>query len=293
MNYKTDCPNCGGNDFYVTPQNGVGYCFHCSYLERSDNTNDRSHKPKADIESIRNFYNLASRYYHSALNKTAVDYLHKRGFTDDMIEELQIGYIPLDMPAHFNSELARDSGLYVSGKSVLGNRISFPYLVGRSVTDIRARSLDPDEETRYKSPLGSAELRGAVFPYNYRYSKVDHVVTEGEIKSVLSSKAGIPAVGLPGITSWRAMTSNTQVKQTIVFDSSKIKHSRETVFRAIDKLASKLYNPYVALLPLLGGEKMDIDEFILLKGEEEYRTIINNALPYHEWAKLQRRTNVY
>jgi hypothetical protein len=293
MNYKTDCPRCGGNDFYVTPSNGVGYCFHCSYYERADNASDNTYKPKADIESIRNFYNIASRYYHSSLNKHSLEYLNKRGFTDDMIEELQIGYIPVDIPLHFNQELARDSGLYVNGKCVLGDRISFPYLVGRSVTDIRARSLDPNEETRYKSPLGSAELRGAVFPYNYKDLKVDHVVTEGEIKSALSSKAGVPAVGLPGISSWRAMTSSTQNKQIIVFDSSKIKHSRETVFRAIDKLASRLYNPYVALLPLLGGEKMDIDTFIILKGEEEYRTIINNALPYHEWAKLQRRTNVY
>ena len=292
-NYKTDCPNCGGNDFYVTPSNGVGYCFHCGYYERDSTSEAKVYKPKSTIESIRNFYKIASRYYHSCMSGSALTYLESRGISGTLVEKFQLGFVPEDMPQHFDKELARDSGLYVNGKCVLANRVSFPYLVGTVVTDIRGRSLEPHADIRYKSPLGSSELRGAVFPYNYDDHKTDHLVTEGEIKSIISSNFGVPTVGLPGITSWRPMTSGTDVKQVIVFDSNKDRHKRESVFRAIDKLATKLYNPYVAVLPLLGRSEMDLDTFVMTVSSTQHHDLIKNALPYSEWAKLQRRNNVY
>lgn len=292
-NYKTDCPNCGGNDFYVTPSNGVGYCFHCGYYERDSTSEAKVYKPKASIESIRNFYNVASRYYHSCMSGAAVEYMKSRGISTNLIDKFQIGFVPEDMPMHFDKELARDSGLYVNGKCVLANRVSFPYLVGKTVTDIRGRSLEPHAEVRYKSPLGSSELRGAVFPYNYADCSVDHIITEGEIKSIISSANGVPTVGLPGITSWKSMTSGSGVKQVIVFDSNRERHKRETVFRAIDKLATRLYNPYVAILPLMGKQDMDLDTFVMSVSPQQHQELINNALPYSEWAKLQRRNNVH
>lgn len=292
-NYKTDCPNCGGNDFYVTPSNGVGYCFHCGYYERDSTSSAKTYKPKSDIESIRNFYKIAARYFHSCMTKVASNYLSSRGIGSDLITKFNLGFIPEDMPQHFDKDLARDSGLYVNGKCVLSDRISFPYLVGNSIVDIRGRSLEPHAEVRYKSPLGSSELRGAVFPYNYNDHGVDHIVTEGEIKSIISSSRGVPTVGLPGITSWKSMTAGIAVKQVIVFDSNRDKHKRESVFRAIDKLASRLYNPHVAVLPLLGKNEMDLDTFILNGSTQQHQALIKDSLPYNEWAKLQRRSNVY
>lgn len=291
MNYKTTCPRCGGNDFYVTPHNGMGYCFHCTYLEKNGDAKEVTQLTYS-IEAVRNAYKYLADYYHSSLTDTARTYLNSRGFDDTTIQKLKLGYIPEECPKMLDKALARDTGLFVDGKSVLSGRISFPYLVGEAVTDIRGRSLDKTNPVKYKSPLGSSETRGALFPYNFDDSTDAHVVTEGEIKAAISSQAGVPAVALPGIVSWRPRV-RCGVKQVIVFDSTTNRSTREITFRAIDNLANKLVDPYVAMLPLRGHDKMDIDTYILTYGEDEYRLLIHNALPYTEWAKLQRRPNVH
>jgi hypothetical protein len=292
MNYKTECPKCAGNDFYVTPSNGVGYCFHCGHYERSGSEKE-SYKITYGIEALRSVYTSLASSYHSNLGGRALAYLYSRGYTPETIDKLKLGYIPDEVPLHLDKVLARDTGLFANGKSILGGRVSFPYLVNGIVTDIRGRSLDADP-IRYKSPLGSAEQRGAVYPYNYDDSTNDYVITEGEIKAGISSQIGVPTLALPGISTWRSMlTNHRRDRQVIVFDSVRLASSREITFRAIDKLANKLYNPYVVVLPLLGEDKMDIDRFILRRGPEEYRTIIQNALTYSEWALLQRRRNVH
>lgn len=291
MNYKTTCPRCGGNDFYVTPHNGMGYCFHCTYLEKSGESREVTQLTYS-IEAVRGAYKYLADYYQSSLTETARTYLNSRGFDDATIQRLKLGYITEECPKMFDKALARDTGLFVEGKSVLAGRISFPYLVKDAVTDIRGRSLDKTNPVKYKSPLGSSEVRGAIFPYNFNDAYTTHVVTEGEIKAAISSQAGIPAVALPGIVSWRPRLRCGE-KQVIVFDSTANRSTREITFRAIDSLSSKLVNPYVAMLPLRGNEKMDIDTYILTYGEEEYRLIIQNALPYNEWAILQRRPNVH
>lgn len=291
MNYKTTCPRCGGNDFYVTPHNGMGYCFHCTYLEKSGESREVTQLTYS-IEAVREVYKYLADYYHSCLTEEARVYLNSRGFDDGTIERLRLGYITEECPKMLDKALARDTGLFVDGKSVLAGRISFPYLVGNAVTDIRGRSLDKTHPVKYKSPMGSSEIRGAVFPYNYEDSHTTHVVTEGEIKAAISSQAGVPAVALPGIVSWRPRLRCGE-KQVIIFDSTTNRSTREITFRAIDSLAGKLVNPYVAMLPLRGNDKMDIDSYILSYGEEEYRLIVQNALPYDEWATLQRRPNVH
>ena len=292
MSYKTTCPKCGGNDFYVTPSNGVGYCFHCTYYEREGDERVAVQKLHYSVEALRALYKKLTEYYHSCITPEVRLYLNSRGYDDSTISTLKLGYIPDEPLKQIDPILGKDSGLYSNGRAVLGNRISFPYIVKDMVVDIRGRALDKNDPIRYKSPMGTASVRGADYPYNYQDITQDHIVTEGEIKAGLATQAGIPCVALPGIVSWRPMLKQT-VKQTIIFDTTRNKSTREITFRAVDKLASKLYNPYVVVLPLGSDDKMDIDAFILKKGEEEFRTIVNNALPYDEWAKIQRRPNVH
>jgi DNA primase len=292
MSFKTKCPQCGGNDFYVTPENGVAYCFHCTYYERSGEAKGKQRIITSDFDSLRGFYTKIADYFHSCLTLAATTYLYGRGFTDETIAKFKIGFIPdKELPVNYEDTVVKDSGLFVGTQCVLANRISFPYFVGNTAVDIRGRSLDATEEIRYKSPLGSATARGALYPYNANDATGDHIITEGEIKSVIASQAGVPCVALPGITSWREKTVSDH-KQIILFDSTRVKTTREITFRAIDKLANRLLNPHVVLLPLGKNTKMDIDEFILTHGVGEFKNIIDNALPYREWAILQRRLNV-
>lgn len=293
MSYKTTCPKCGGNDFYVTPNNGLSYCFHCAYSEKDGNKSNDDRKLVNSIETLQTFYTSITDYYHSCVTSKVRVYLNSRGYDDNMISHFKLGYIPNEAITHISQDLLRDSGLYIYDRAVLGDRIAFPYIVDGKVTDIRGRTMDKNDPTRYKSPLGSATNRGAIYPYNFSDSTEEHIVTEGEIKAGIASQFGFKCVALPGIASWRMMTSTSTFKQTIVFDSARSKAGREHTLRAIDNISKKLYNPYVAMLPLGKEDKMDIDTFIMTKGTAEFRTIINNALPYSEWAKIQRRVNVY
>lgn len=295
MNYKTHCPKCGGNDFYVTPSNGVGYCFHCAYYEREDvPSNYKEHVYVHSVEEIRALYKQATDYYHSCLSKKHEEYLVSRGLTLDTIQQARIGYIPKDpYPRKVEPTLLRDSGLYVGQSSILGNRISLPYIAGDLVTDLRGRDIDGNDSVKYKSPLGSATLRGAIYPFNYKDASIDgHVVTEGELKALVASQNGIPAVALPGISSWRA---NVQApcKQVIVFDSTSVRTTKEITFKAVEKLAVRLHNPHIAFLPLRGKIKEDLDSFILSAGATEAKLIIQSAVSYQEWSLLQRRVNVH
>ena len=292
MNYKTTCPKCGGNDFYVTPSNGVGYCFHCTYLEREGSEKAAVQKLHYSVEALRALYKKLADYYHSCITPEVQVYLNSRGYDDNTISALKLGFIPDEPLKNIDPILGKDSGLYANGRAVLGNRISFPYIVKDMVVDIRGRALDKNDPIRYKSPMGTASVRGADYPYNYKDITEDHIITEGEIKAGLATQAGVNCVALPGIVSWRPMIKQS-VKQIIIFDTTRNKSTREITFRAVDKLASKLYNPYVVVLPLGKDDKMDIDAFILKRGEEEFRTVVNNALPYDEWARIQRRPNVY
>jgi DNA primase len=293
MSYKTTCPKCGGNDFYVTPHNGVGYCFHCAYVEHNnEEKTSTTYTPKHSVQEIRQLYTALTRYYHSCITEPVRVYLNSRGFTDDMIQELKLGYIPDEAMPSVDPILGKDSGLYINGKAVLGNRIAFPYLFKDTVTDIRGRAVSKEDPIRYKSPVGTATARGADYPYNSKDMNQEHIITEGEIKAAISSQYGVPCVSLPGIIAWRPKLVVSQ-KQIIIFDSTKNRATREITYKAIDKLAMKLTNPYVAALPLRGQDKMDIDTFILMYGIEEFKAITSNALIYDEWAKIQRRTYVH
>ena len=89
--YKTECPKCGKDNFYVTPRNGMGYCFSptCHYVERDGKAYTGKERVRSDnVDEIRALYYTAAHYYHSALNTQARNFLHARGFTDETIKRL-------------------------------------------------------------------------------------------------------------------------------------------------------------------------------------------------------------
>jgi hypothetical protein len=81
-------------------------------------------------------------------------------------------------------------------------------------------------------------------------------------------------------------------KAVVIFDSQKQASVRESVYQAVDKLAQKLHDVCVASLPLGKEDKMDLDTYLLTKGPDEFRLVLDKALPYNEWAKLLRRPYV-
>ncbi len=292
--YKTTCPNplCNGNNFYVTEHNGMGYCFNCGHLVRDNEEHVHTiQEISPNVDAIRQLYTQAAHYYHSSLDSTAYDYLHQRGFTDQTIQDLQIGYCPIGKSPLYKGDTAKEAGLvYYDETALLGGRITFPYLLDDgTVTDIRGRSIDPTEEMKYKSLLGSSYNRGAIYPYNYHLRSTSNriLLTEGEIKADIAYQFKFPTMALPGMLNWRSGFIPDSTKEyVIVFDNQRDNFYQ--VRQAIMKAARKIPNAFVSTLPLLGKNKQDIDGFILEYGYNAFNIIVNGALPYNEWYKLQR-----
>jgi DNA primase len=303
--YKEECPQCGGENLYVTPDNGMAYCFNCEYRSTSGQDNnvrgDNGLPFQGDdgvIEEIRQLYTDTADYYHACLTPQARSYAHERGITDESIQRYKIGYCPATSPSSssYSIELRLQAGLVTSsGFPTLGGRLTFPYInpIDSRVVDIRGRAMI-DVDPKYKGPFGTTSSRGAgEWPYNAAALKEDHIITEGEIKTIVAQQFGFRAVGLPGIAVWRwRLRSMARGKQVVVFDSQAQSSTRESVYAAIDKLAQKLPNLHVATLPLGKQQKVDLDAYLLTKGPDEFKLILTKALPYNEWANLLRRPYV-
>lgn len=302
--YKTECPQCGGDNLYVTPDNGMAYCFNCEYRsspEQADRTQDERGLPfqgsGEDLEAIRRVYTDAANYYHACLTPQARAYANDRGITDESIKKFKIGYCPevQNYDRQLHDVYVRAGLITTSGKPTLAERLTFPYLdpTTSQIVDIRGRSMD-GADPKYKGPFGTTSSRGAgEWPFNSEDLKGDHLITEGEIKTIVASQLGFKSVGLPGIAVWRwRLRSMARGRQTVVFDSQLQANTRESVYTAIDKLSQKLPNLHIATLPLGKHNKMDLDTYLLTKGATEFKLILDKALPYNEWANLLRRPYV-
>lgn len=295
--FKTTCPACGHESLYVTPDNGFSYCFRpsCLHKERDGkNYKAKERKRSENVQQIRDFYKEAARYYHSSLTTDAEQFLYSRGFTKETIDRLQIGYCPTGTAPLYKNAIAKEAGLATAkNEAFLGGRVTFPYFKNaKTITDIRARSLDPDDELRYKSPFGDVFFRGAIYPYNYHLAKGAKriLLTEGEIKADIALQIGYPTIALPGIGAWRkGFIQEDDQEVVIVFDNESNPETQRDVITAIRKISRELVSPKIAVLPILDGQKKaEIDTFVNKWGANLFNSLIDNALTYDEWDRLQR-----
>ena len=285
MGRKLDCPQCQGRNFYYTSDNDVGYCFNCGYTERGNTVNQKERY--TDIPAIRQLYTELTEYYHSCLERKHIDYLVARGITEQAIVKYKLGYCPNAHHILYNAPESLSAGLY--GQRVhLGSRIVFPYFLGQLVTDIRGRYFgNGSTQQKYLSPFNSSFYRGADYAYNHNVlHNPSVVITEGEMKAIASTEAGIACLALPGMRSFRPGIKQYDDQTTIICFDTQIAHYYD-VRRAIIDLAKRFHNPKVATLPATKG-KQDIDSYILEYGKERYAKVIQRALPFDIWKGLSR-----
>lgn len=276
--YKTTCPDCHGNNFYVTPHNGIGYCFNCSYTER-DNTREHIPTRYTDITGIRQLYTELAHYYHACVDD-ARDYLHSRGITDQDIETYNIGYCPSSAHKLYADDHAVAAGIVKrDGSPFLANRVIFPYLNSVYVTDLRGRSLDPNDEIRYLSPYNGSFYRGADYPF--LWSDQPSILTEGEFKAIAMRKIGLRAIGVPGIRSIRPKS----VFDMVCFDSEVNPKSRADVHNAILRIARQYTNIKVITMPQ-SDRKMGADDYIQEFGADSFHRLVRSALPIETWKHI-------
>jgi DNA primase len=286
MGYKSQCPECLGKNLYITPHNGLEYCFNCGYTHGTGEYTPRTRFE--DIRGIREFYTDLAIYYHGCLDTAHVEYLHARGITDDAISRYGIGYCPNSTHVLYTNTLAAHAGMAVKGMPFMAGRIVFPYWYDGYVTDIRGRAFDCVSDKKYLSPRKDAFYRGADYPYNAIHLDLDAplVITEGEIKAIAAGMAGIPTIALPGIQSMRPKIINRYGKNDIVCFDTQSGQARLDIRRAIFKLHD-IIGIRVATLPELKG-KGEIDTHILAYGPESFKRIVSRALEFNLWKKLSQ-----
>lgn len=292
MNYKTNCPACHGHNFYVTPHNGIGYCFNCTHVEKNINGVRQTYKRKIEssISDMRDVYTQTAQYYHSCLQKEHLQYLYQRGFTDESIERMLIGFCPSGSVS-YNNRVAQDAGLVTSkGVAILEGRITFPYLDvdNKTVVDIRGRALDKNNPLKYKGVYGRSTDRGANLPFNYNlvHDSDTIIISEGEVKSAIGVQYGYPITSLPGITNWRSGLIYDSAKKYIILFDNQLDHLNE-LYIAIKKVIQRLPSALIATLPLFAEKKHDVDSFLIAHGKRSLDIVINSALPVNQWMSMQ------
>jgi hypothetical protein len=290
---RTTCPACGKGNFTIW-DNGSSKCWNCGASGKNTNVTVKPLRRSKYIPEIRNLYKELSSYYHSCLTTEARHWLYARGVSDYSINTLKLGYCPDETNPIYKSHIAKLAGLVTKEgyKPVLGGRVTFPFLVDDYVSDLWGRTLDKNNPLRYRGPNFSSYSRGADHAYchnlAYKHTAFERVViTEGLIKAVVSNQYGIATKAYPGTTAYRNSTPPMQgQKQVICFDSQ-VDHRRE-LLTAIKREADRYPDPYIATLPLRGGKKFDLDDYILKCGIDDYRRVIDGALDYKTWKTLNR-----
>ena len=249
VNFKAVCPfhSEKSPSLVVSPQKQIWHCFGCGeggdvfgFVMRYENLEFRdalkllatragvvlptyqaeSKQQVDEREQLLRINDFAARIYHEMLvknpgGKTALDYLHKRGLTNQTIEQWRIGFAPEDF--HFLEQLLVKKKVTIdhmikAGVSVKGERggiydrfrgrITFP--VFNSVGDVvgfSARVLQGDEKTaKYiNSPETAVYNKSKVlFGFNFAKNGIrkadEAIIVEGQMDCISAHQAGFANV---------------------------------------------------------------------------------------------------
>jgi|SRR5690348_11631213 DNA primase len=133
-----------------------------------------------------------SRYEQSLEGSDASRYLENRSITKEASTYFRLGFVEDPLPGH---------------ERYLG-KLAIPYITSSGVVDIRFRAVPQDGDPK-KSILGPKYLStpGAINRI-FNATAISRpelfiVICEGEMDTITSHMAGIPAVGIPGAQTWK------------------------------------------------------------------------------------------
>jgi len=227
------------------------------------------------------------------------DYLSSRGYSDDDIEAMELGYIP-DQDKLFKYLLGKgysqsliDEVLKLNKGIGSTHRLTIPYRSGGFIKGFKFRTIG-DHKTKYLNSTGLDRMGGFFNLLGIKGDK-DLVIVEGELDSLLATARGVENVVAIGGNS----ISSDQVKDAIRrgaksfticldFEPGKEEETAKRITKAIEVILGEGVNRvYIATLPDLGGGKTDPDRLIRERGVDGFKQAIREALPYYEY-KLQR-----
>ena len=230
--------------FSVNPSLGIFHCFGCGkggnavtfimeyekidYVEALKRLAERysitidwegiEDSQKGEVALIYELHEIAAEFYQKQLmaerSRSALEYIEKRGFDRETIEQFRLGYAPDEWESlfrqidlnRFTPAILEKSGLFVrrEGNKIYDrfrNRLMFPIinLAGRVVA-FGGRALDPNEEAKYlNSPETPIYFKSGIF-YGLNFSKDaiqkagDAIIVEGYTDFLRVYTSGFPNV---------------------------------------------------------------------------------------------------
>lgn len=249
-----------------------------------------------------------SYFIYCLENSTGADevraYLSSRGYSDEDVKAMELGYIP-DQDKLFKYLLSKGYSQSLIDEVVKLNkgigsthRLTIPYRSGGSVKGFKFRTVG-DATPKYLNSTGLDRL-GGFFNLSGVKGDKDVVIVEGELDSLSATARGVDNVVATGGSS----ISSDQVKDairrgaksfTLCFDTEpgKEEETAKRLTSAIEVILVEGVNRvYIVTLPDLGGGKTDPDRLIKESGVEAFREALRGVLPYYEY-KLQETLTKY
>lgn len=132
----------------------------------------------------RSLLETSARRYNQSLWKV-IDYLDERGLSLELADAELLGYVDDPLP----------------GQEQFRGRLSIPYVTRAGCVNLKFRAI---EETGAPKYLNLAGFETNIYGVESFFQAKDFIcVTEGEIDRLSLLEAGLPAVGFPGVKSWK------------------------------------------------------------------------------------------
>lgn len=320
--------------FIVSPDKGIAYCFGCHrggdifrfmqeiegidfvdalkvLAERTgvkiDKYSFEKRVPLDEKEQLLNIHQLAADFYRKNLCETkdgekVFEYLHRRGFQDEMIRFFGIGYAPdsfeetysMLLKSGFSRKMLVASGLALAKETTFEKiydrfrgRLMFPVMdsFGRVIA-FGGRALQKEQEPKYvnspETPIyhKSNVLYGLSFAKSTIKEKNEVLVVEGYMDLIAAYQAGIHNVVASSGTALtlKQLQLLKPLAKILLFAFDMDQAGQEAAKRAYELAADLDFQIKIVLLP----EGKDIAEFAKTRAEE-LPQILEQAANYGDY----------
>ena len=261
-----------------------------------------------DKDQITLLESCNSYFIYCLENSTGADevraYLSSRGYSDEDVKTMELGYIPdQDKLSKYllskgYSQTLIDEVVKLNKGIGTTHKLTIPYRSGGSIKGFKFRTI-VEATPKYLNSIGLDRLGGFFNLLGIKGDK-DLVIVEGELDSLSATARGVNNIVATGGNSISSDQIKDAIKRgaksfTLCLDTEpgKEEETANRINSAIEVILGEGVNRvYIVNLPDLGGGKTDPDRLIKESGVEAFREAIRGALPYYKY-KLQETLNKY
>jgi DNA primase len=261
--------------------------------------------PKGDYDEYRsdsiktNLLEDANSYFTYSLEtleeaKEIKDYLLSRGYKEEHIKYMELGYVP-SQDRVINYLLSKGHSKETIDNFIQDTRIfkthklSIPYRTGAYFKGFKFRTTGEDKP-KYINSTG-LDKSGGFFNLSGLKGDKDLVIVEGELDSLHASVKGVENV----VSIGGSKPSPEQIRNAIQRGAKAFSicldrepHKEEETTKTVNEVIEIILNEgvnkvYIVTLPDLGGGKTDPDRLIKEKGVDSFKEAIKGAKPYYKF----------